>query len=104
MLGRRVTLDGETYAIVGVIPPTVAPNNVDVWIPVGLFADTESFVRGNHPGLIGIGRLKPGVTIAQMNADLERVSSEIRAEHPRDSAGTALVEFLAGCWASVAQP
>ncbi len=101
VIGRRLILDGETYTVVGVSRPTVGLGLVDLWIPVGLFANTESFLRGNHPGLLGIARLKPGVTIAQMNADLERVSSEIRAEHPSESAGVGaggdfLQELLLG--------
>src|SRR5262249_26439455 len=66
---------------------TVGLGVLDVWVPVGLFEKTDSFTRGNHPGLIGVGRLRAGVTIAQMNADLARVSREIVAEHPSESAG-----------------
>ena len=54
---------------------------------MGLFAKTPPFNRANHPGLMGIGRLKPGVSLAQMNADLARVSREIVAEHPKEAAG-----------------
>src|SRR5205085_5273882 len=52
VIGRPLTLDGETYVVIGVLPPTVGLGNVDAWIPVGLFAATPSFVRSNHPGLI----------------------------------------------------
>jgi len=87
VIGRTLTLDGETYSIIGVIPPTVGLGRLDVWIPVGHFIGTPDYARGNHPGLIGVGRLKPGMTVQQMNADLERVSQEIRTEHPQESSG-----------------
>jgi putative ABC transport system permease protein len=87
VIGRRIALDGDTYTVIGVIPLTVGLGRLDFWIPIGHVTGTPSYVRANHPGLIGIGRLKPGITISQMNADLERVSSEIRAEHPTESAG-----------------
>jgi predicted permease len=87
VLGRKVVLDGETYAIVGVTAPTVGLGNVDVWLPMGLWENTPTYNRGNHPGLIGVGRLKPGVTLAQMNADLTRVSAEIRAAYPAETTG-----------------
>jgi hypothetical protein len=90
---KTLALDGETYKIIGVAPPTVGLGTVDVWVPIGLFERTESFTRGNHPGLIGVGRLKPGVTVAQMNADLTRVSAEIRAEYPGTS-GIGAGRFL----------
>jgi predicted permease len=87
VVGRVVSLDGEPYTIIGVLPPTVGLGLFDAWLAVGLFEKSESYTRGNHPGLIGVGRLKPGVTIAQMNADLMRVSREIVAEHPKEASG-----------------
>ena len=87
VIGKTLPLDGELYKVVGVLPPTVGIGFVDVWVPVGLFANTESFTRANHPGLIGIGRLKPGVSLDQMKADLGRISAELRAEYPKDNAG-----------------
>jgi predicted permease len=87
VVGKRVPLDGETYTVIGVVPPTVGLGAVDIWVPMGLFVKTESFSRGNHPGLIGVGRLKPDATLEQMNADLARVSREIVAENPKESAG-----------------
>src|SRR5215211_3852363 len=83
IIGRRLTLGGETYTVIGVIPRTVGLGSVDLWVPLGVREGTPDFNRGNHPGLIGVGRLKPGITIAQMNADLERVSSQLRAEYPQ---------------------
>ena len=87
VLGRTLTLDGDPYTVIGVLPPTVGLGSVNLWVPVGLSANDPSFTRENHPGLIGVGRLKRGVTIAQMNNDLARISREIRAEHPNESAG-----------------
>jgi predicted permease len=87
VIGRRLTLDGEAYSIIGVIPLTVGLGRLDFWIPIGHEVGTSNYNRGNHPGLIGVGRLKPGITIGQMNADLERVASEIRAEHPQEASG-----------------
>jgi len=87
VLGKTLALDGETYKIIGVASPTVGLGVVDVWVPMRLWENAANFNRGNHPGLIGVGRLKPGVTLAQMNADLSRVSAEIRAENPTEASG-----------------
>ena len=87
VVGTSVSLDREPYRIVGVLPSTPGLGGVDVWVPVGLFEKTDGFTRGNHPGLIGVGRLKHGVTLAQMNADLARVSREIVAENPVSASG-----------------
>jgi len=87
VLGSTLTLDGDPYTVIGVLPPLVGLGSVDLWVPVGLSANDSSFTRPNHPGLIGVGRLARGVTIGQMNQDLARICREIVAEHPRESAG-----------------
>jgi predicted permease len=87
VLGRVISLDGEPYRIIGVLPPLPSFKLLEVWIPLRPDLDTASFNRGNHPGLRGIGRLRPGVSIEQMRADLARISREIVAEHPKETSG-----------------
>ena len=88
VIGKTLLLDGAPYTIVGVLPATwQLGGRPDLWLPVGLFAASPRFVRANHPGLLGIGRLKPGVTLEQMRLDLAEVSRQIRAENPVDAAG-----------------
>jgi predicted permease len=67
-MGKIIHLDNDPFLIIGVLPPTaVYPADVDVWFP---FDETLS-----HEGywLDGVGRLKPGVSVAQAAADLMRV-------------------------------
>ena len=87
VLGKTISLDGEPYRIVGVLPSLPSFRTLEVWLPMRPDLDTASFNRGTHPGLRGIGRLKPGVTLAQMRSDLTRISREIVAEHPKESSG-----------------
>jgi predicted permease len=85
VVGKTVFLDSKPYTIVGVLPPSFRLNQVDVWLPLGRFADDPRFTpRENHPGLIGVGRLKPGVTLERMNADLAAVAAQLGREHPED--------------------
>src|SRR5206468_2905445 len=76
IIGQTLPLDGERYQVIGVLPPLVGLGRRQVWLPLGLFTAGPSYNRGNHPGLMGVARLKPGVTLAQMRADLSRVSRE----------------------------
>jgi putative ABC transport system permease protein len=96
VLGKPLTLDGSTYTIIGVLPPRIRLAQREVWIPIGLFANTERFsTRDNHPGTVGVGRLKPGVTLAQMQADLDATYAQLRAEYPKENAGlSASGDFL----------
>jgi putative ABC transport system permease protein len=101
VVGTSLLLDGIAYTVVGVLPPSLRLANRDVWIPVGLFTDSPRFVRSNHPGLLGIGRLKPGVTLEQMRADLSAVAKQLEAEYPADNAGIGasggyLMEMVVG--------
>ena len=56
VVGRRLTIDGDLYTVIGVIPATVGLGKVDFWAPLSLFLGVDRNNRGNHPGTIGIGR------------------------------------------------
>ena len=86
-IGETISLDGEVYRIIGVLPSLPGFPAIDVWLPIRVDLDTAQFNRGNHPGLLGVGRLGPGATLEQMRADLSRISREIVAEHPRQAGG-----------------
>jgi putative ABC transport system permease protein len=87
VVGTTISLDGEAYKIIGVVPPLAGFKTLAVWTPINAWRDTLFYNRGNHPGLHGIGRLKPGVTLEQMRADLSRMAREIDGEHPNESRG-----------------
>ncbi len=91
VLGRKITLSGEIYSIVGVMPgdfrfPIGTP---DVWVPFGLFAD-QNMERGNHPGLYCIGRLKPGATFESARADLAAIAKQLEQEYPGSNTGNGV--------------
>ena len=80
VIGRRLVLQGRSFAIVGVMPSGFAPNGVDLWIPAqvspGLLAARDArFVTG-------VGRMKPGVTIAAAQRDLASVQAALGREFP----------------------
>ncbi len=87
IVGKTLVLNGAPYTIVGVLPPTMQLGGADLWLPVGLFAGSPRFARSSHPNLLGIGRLKLGVTLEQMRLDLAEVSRQIRAEYPAETVG-----------------
>jgi putative ABC transport system permease protein len=87
-VGSAMTLDGFSYTIVGVLPPRVQLARSEVWVPMGLFANTEAYTdRSTHPGTIGIGRLKRGMTLDRMQADLDQLYRQLVADHPAQNAG-----------------
>lgn len=103
IVGRSITLDGEPYTVMGVMPPWfalpvsgVSSENVhtDVWIPLKRPRDEQA--RRRYSPYAGYARLKPGVTVAEARADCKRVASEIAKEDPRnhDKSYTATVFSL----------
>jgi putative ABC transport system permease protein len=83
-VGQTLTINGETYSVVGVAPPMRPPLRADVWRPLGV-APGESD-RGNH--FINVaGRLKPGKTMAQAEADLQTIAARLQQEFPETNEG-----------------
>jgi putative ABC transport system permease protein len=81
IVGRNVQFNGESYTIIGVMPPNFNfphPNN-QVWAPLAL--DSAKYDRG-HGFLQGVARLKPGVTVEQARADLRNIAEQIKKEFP----------------------
>src|SRR5215471_6740904 len=80
-IGRLLTIDGKAYEIIGVLPAGFRFSNADpeLLLPVRL-NPAELFVgQFNYQG---IARLKPGVTIAQANADVNRMIPMVMQRFP----------------------
>jgi predicted permease len=93
-VGRTVDLDGEPYTVIGVMPAgfrVVFDTSNIVYTPLPLTARLIKS-RGTH-WFPTFGLLKPGVTIAQANADMNHVFSEMGKQYPDEDKGkTANVE------------
>lgn len=99
VLGQSLILDDYPYEIVGVLPqgllypPGLA--DVDLFLPLEQFAAGWIENRGSHPGLLGLARLRPGVTVEQAVQDMERVAVELEADYPETNEGSRVhVEAL----------
>ena len=75
VVGRTLDADGESRTIVGVVPAGFRfMSDTDLWIPVergDFFIDRE---RGSH-SLRMVGRLKPGVTLAQAQSEADAIAA-----------------------------
>src|SRR5438045_4032738 len=71
VIGRRVTVNGLSRVVVGVMPPGFQfATNQQLWVPLASVASKES--RGNR-SLLVLGRLKPGVTTARAVEEDRRI-------------------------------
>ena len=83
VVGRQVTLNGKGYTVVGVMPRGFDyPARVDLWVPLGQLYQSSWQNRGNHLGLSGVARLKPGVSFEQARADLDNVATNLERQYP----------------------
>jgi predicted permease len=87
VLGKSITLDGRGYTIIGVIPArfhlhTPSFHEQDVYAPIRQWSNPLLMKRGAGLGIHGIGRLKPGVTLAQARADMDEITRSLAAAFP----------------------
>jgi predicted permease len=88
ILGRSMTLDDKSYAIIGVVPADFGMfRGTDVYVPIGQSDNPALKRRGAGMGLHGIGRLKPGVTIEQAQADLSAIMARLATIYPGSNRG-----------------
>jgi len=92
VLGESITLNDRPYTVIGVLPASFAfppfhRDPVDLWIPMAPMAaipGNEWFAeRGNYGGTTGIGKLKPGVSLQQAQAEMDRVARQLEQANPR---------------------
>ena len=90
VLGKAVTLDGRSYTIIGVIPASFRFRASSLYVPIGQWDEPGFRERGWVEGMLALGRLKPGVTFAQANADMESVAKHLAERYPETDKGTEI--------------
>jgi putative ABC transport system permease protein len=94
-LGRRISVNGRSMEVIGILPRVAILPDVDIWVPEPLPVNHESTRVGS---LVGIGRLRPGVTLDAALADLNAAIARVAPEYPKSIAPFApeLSEYRAG--------
>ena len=81
VIGKTVSLNGSAYTIVGVMPDEFNfPLETQMWVPLALTA-AERHDRSSHSVSI-LGRLKPGIPVAQASVELATLAHRLASEHP----------------------
>jgi len=91
-LGQSLTLDGRDFTIVGVIPASFdlrvgAFRASELYVPIGQWGNPFLSLRTAGLGIHCLGRLKPGVTLAQAQADMNAVTRGLAAAYPDANKG-----------------
>jgi putative ABC transport system permease protein len=86
ILGRTISLSGQPYTVVGVMPPSTAYTGpIQAWLPLG-YGKGRSAQRGSHSYDV-VTRLKHGVTLEQAQADLGGIAKALEREFPATNGG-----------------
>ena len=91
MLGKSITINGKTYEVVGILPksfslphevlPTLyGPEQPDVFLPFPL-GPKAAGIR-THEDYNILGKLKPGVSVAQAQAEMDTLTARLRRDYP----------------------
>jgi putative ABC transport system permease protein len=93
ILGKQVRMDAELYTVVGVLAPGATDRvQSELYTPL---AFRPNQINHEFHWLLVMARLKPGVTVAQANADMQSVTKHIAEEFPKSNQGwSASVEPL----------
>ncbi len=91
IINRQITINSESFTVVGVMPPSFffPQRETELWIPWAMEPEQASG-RGDHY-LRVIARLKPAVTIAGANAEVESLAARLAAEYPRTNEGLGIL-------------
>jgi putative ABC transport system permease protein len=88
IIGKSLQIDGQPYTVVGVLAPGIGSKTADVsanlTIPLAFRPDQ---VNHNYHWLITMARLKPGVSIARAQSEMEAVARQVAAANPVSNKG-----------------
>jgi len=106
--GKSVLLSGVPYTIVGVIPDSFefAPrNNAEFWATMHAGAESSCDLRRSCHGLVGVARLKDGVSIAAALADTKAIAQQLERQYPDSNRGQgATVQSLSDAFVGDVRP
>jgi putative ABC transport system permease protein len=81
VVGRRVSLNGVPYTVIGVMPPGYAwPETAELWVP---FVPEPGMTRGYHMFQV-VGRLRRNTTLAGARAELETIAAASATAYPEN--------------------
>ena len=81
ILGSDIELNGEKYNVVGVMPAGFHfPPEAQLWMPLDV--DSKSLGRRASHSFTAFGRLKPGVTLQQAQAEMSVIASRLEQQYP----------------------
>jgi putative ABC transport system permease protein len=93
---KKLILNGEPFSVIGVVPASFKQpldSEVEVWMGAAVFPGNTA--QRDFRLLLGIGHLKPGVSLARAQAEMKTIANQLAQAYPGESAGRgAQVEYF----------
>jgi putative ABC transport system permease protein len=87
-VGRSITLSDKNYTVIGVLPRSFwFFQQEDVYVPIGINDLIWTHQRDVEIGMLVVGRLNPGVTQGEAQADMASIARRLAQEYPKANAG-----------------
>lgn len=88
VVGRTMRLDSSTWEILGVMPegfeyPIGATRPAEIWVPYVIPDDQKVRANSRNYGMLVVGRLRPGATVAQAQQEMDAIHARITEAHPQ---------------------
>jgi len=81
IVGQQIELDNRKYDVIGVMPAGFHfPSDAQMWIPQDM--DSKTLGRRGMHWLNAIGRLKPGVSLQQAQAEMTLIAAQLEKQYP----------------------
>jgi putative ABC transport system permease protein len=92
ILNQTISLDGFKFTVIGVMPPQFQyPPGVEIWKPFGFPRSPQDPFRSREFHFLRpVAKLKPGVTIAQAQAEIETIARRLEAVYPKTNTNESL--------------
>jgi len=85
-LYKNYLLDGESYTLIGVMPPGFDfPNGCGIWVPISTLGESGLHDRISH-GYLVLGRLRSGANLSQAEAQIETIQGGLAKAYPHTDA------------------
>jgi len=102
IVGKKVQLNNRTYEVIGVAPDffkgTKFGLSMDFWVPMAMVEELQLspgiLSERTSQWMLAIGRLKPGVSVAQASSEISTIATRLNQAHPDERASNTRAKAL----------
>jgi predicted permease len=90
IIGREIRIDGVPRQVIGVMPASLdyALYDEELWLPAAF--TPEQLAQHDEHYLTVLGRLKPGVSLSQVQPELDRIARDLQERYPQENSQRGL--------------